>query len=432
MQILETINRGGFGRVERVMLENGQLGARKVFDPIVADDDKEKLRKRFEREARTQSALVFPAIMPIIGGDLTADPPWYLMPLAECSLADRLAAVRAHQEQIPAVALADMLNGLEQLHALGYVHRDLKPQNVLLYQGTWRLTDFGLVLPLGGSTTQLTTKSAWGTTSYAAPEQAVDFHHVTAQADIYSFGCILHDFYGTTDRIPYHMHSADGPLGVVIEKCTETEPARRFQSVAQLRQELLPLLDGSSIPPSAAAEGYISLINNPWLWTREAIADFAAFLRRQPDSFDVHQTLRDLDEASLQAMHETHPDKWREIVGYYCEWVGRTGHGYSFCDLLAKRLDLIVEIGDIAEKAKALLAAAAMAAAHNRWYVMQIVLDRCGPTMDDNLAHRVAVEIRIGQLHRNFEHCARTLGMPVSVFHARIMLVIADAAIGTP
>lgn len=424
MKVLEVINRGGFGRVERVQLSGGGVGARKVFDPTVSDDDVEKLRKRFEREVLTQSALSFPAIMPITDADLDADPPWYLMPLAECSLADKMDVVRSHQEPIPAVAFADILNGLEQLHALGYVHRDLKPQNVLFYDGSWRLTDFGLVLPPGSTTTQLTTKSAWGTRSYAAPEQTVDFHHVTALADIYSFGCILHDFFGNTDRIPHHMHTADGPIGIVIEKCTEVVPNKRFQSVAQVRQELLPLLDSAQVPPSAAAEVYINLINNPELWTPQAVADFAAFIRRQPHAFDVHQVFRELDESALQAIYEAQPDRWREIVSHFCDWVGRTSHGFSFCDLLARRLIIIIEMGDITAKAHAILAAAAMAAEHNRWYVMNIVLELCGPAMDDNLAHRVAVEIRIGQLHRHFQSCAGQLAG--TAYHDRIKAVLAE------
>ena len=158
MKVLGPINRGGFGRVERVRLEDGSLGARKVFDPAVPGDDIEKLRKRFEREVRIQSAIVFPAVMPIIGADLDASPPWYLMPLAEQSLAEVLTGVRQRGDSVPTVAFADILNGLEQLHSLGYVHRDLKPENVLFHEGAWRLTDFGLVLPLSSSTTQLTTR----------------------------------------------------------------------------------------------------------------------------------------------------------------------------------------------------------------------------------------------------------------------------------
>ncbi|QSV74519.1 MAG: protein kinase family protein [Aphanizomenon flos-aquae KM1D3_PB] len=48
----------------------------------------------------------------------------------------------------PLEALSDILNALEELHFLGYVHRDLKPQNILFHQGRWKLSDFGLVLPV--------------------------------------------------------------------------------------------------------------------------------------------------------------------------------------------------------------------------------------------------------------------------------------------
>jgi hypothetical protein len=369
--------------------------------------------------------------MPIIGADLEADPPWYLMPLAERNLAESVGEVRSGGHPIPAVAFADILNGLEQLHALGYVHRDLKPENVLLHDGTWRLTDFGLVLPVSGNTTQITTKSAWGTASYAAPEQAVSFHNVTAQADIYSFGCILHDFFGAGDRVPFHRHSAQGPVGVIIEKCTERDPARRFQSIAQLRQELLPILDGTSPPTGEAAEGYIALIGAPDKWSAESVMAFAAFLRQQANTQDTYQVLHNLDELSFQAIHAIDKDRWSEIVDQYCEWAGSTSHGFSYCDLLARRLVKIVEMGDVAAKAKAIVAAASMAAGHNRWYAMNLVLGLCNTTMDDNLAHRVAVEIRVGALRNDFESCADRIGQSVAAYHPRIREAIAGVSGGS-
>jgi serine/threonine protein kinase len=127
-------------------------------------------------------------------------------------------------------------------------------------------SDFGLVLPLSGATTQLTTKSVWGTRAYAAPEQALAFHDVSPQADIYSFGCMLHDFFGEEERIPFRRYTAEGAIGVVIEKCTELEPVRRFQTVAQLRQELLPILDGTALATGAAASHYLDLIRQPSGW----------------------------------------------------------------------------------------------------------------------------------------------------------------------
>lgn len=173
MKVIREIKSGGFGRVDEVV-DNGHRYARKTFAPSMPTTSAEldKLKKRFNREVRVQAEIWSDAIMPIESYDLNADPPWFLMPLADRTLAEEIQAFKSGGAP-PDAALADILNGLEELHALGFVHRDLKPQNVLLHNGTWKLSDFGLVLPTTGTTTQLTTHSAWGTQAYASPEQAV-------------------------------------------------------------------------------------------------------------------------------------------------------------------------------------------------------------------------------------------------------------------
>ena len=108
-----------------------------------------------------------------------------------------------HRSGHPSVGpLADILNGLEELHRLDYRHRDLKPQNILFYNGMWRLADFGLALPPADATTTLTrTHEIFGTEKYMSPEQATAFHTVLPATDIYAFGCILHDLVGVSPSL---------------------------------------------------------------------------------------------------------------------------------------------------------------------------------------------------------------------------------------
>jgi eukaryotic-like serine/threonine-protein kinase len=86
MQLVRVIERGGFGRVEEVLLGNGVLAARKVFDPQAiasTSDEYKKLLLRFKKEAKTQSLLDVPRIVTILQASLDVDPPSYLMPLAQ-------------------------------------------------------------------------------------------------------------------------------------------------------------------------------------------------------------------------------------------------------------------------------------------------------------------------------------------------------------
>src|SRR5688500_16942101 len=94
MKILSEINRGGFGRVERVQLEDGSIVARKVFDPspdVIAGTNVDKLRKRFKREVKVQSSLSPDFFVPVLTYDLSSDPPWFCMPLCERNYSVQIA-----------------------------------------------------------------------------------------------------------------------------------------------------------------------------------------------------------------------------------------------------------------------------------------------------------------------------------------------------
>ncbi len=185
MRVVREIDHGGFGVVHEVEDQKKKRWARKSFAPALRSGvERDKLQKRFAREVRVQSNIHHPNIMPIIEHDLDADPAWFTMPLATQSFMDKIQADHIQGRFDPA-PWQDILAAVEELHRLGYVHRDLKPQNILLVDEQWVLSDFGLILPTARGTTVLTSsKSAYGSYSYAAPEQAQDFRNTPEQADI--------------------------------------------------------------------------------------------------------------------------------------------------------------------------------------------------------------------------------------------------------
>jgi len=123
------------------------------------------------------------------------------MPLADRTYENQIADDRS-SGSVDIDAIADILNGMQYLHDMGYVHRDLNPKNILLHDGNWKLSDLGAVLPPTGHTVTLTEGTIIYTEKYCSPEQRNDFHKAQAPADIYSFGCIFHDIYGTNVRVP--------------------------------------------------------------------------------------------------------------------------------------------------------------------------------------------------------------------------------------
>lgn len=410
--------------VERVLMNDGTLLARKTFAPQFPGLDPsmlQKLRARFEREVRVQSSLNSPSFIPILESDLAAPDPWYLMPLADRNLLQQIQMDRM-VGAVPKAALADILNALEELHRLGFVHRDLKPQNILLHDGTWKLTDFGLVLPTSSATTKLTsTDSAWGTAAYCAPEQARDFRGVGPAADIYAYGCILHDVFANVPRVPYLRQTAPGPIGSVIEKCTELRPEKRFKNVQALRGALLTLLSTTApSPPSQQANDWAADLANVASWPSDKAAGFASYVANDADSADRYVVFKALDEDALSALASVSPDAWKYVALEYCDWISDTSFSFEYCDVLIKRLEHLFNNGDLECKGAAALAAAEMAYSHNRWFVMGYVLKLCGPALDDAAAQRIAIEIRAADASPSFVRCAEAIGKSLADYHPQI------------
>lgn len=428
--VVRSINRGGMGRVEEVELLDGTRAARKVFDPDPLAYSNalefEKLRKRFEREVKYQTELGRHGAMPVLGSALKDDPPWFVMPLADKTYADQIIEDRANKKISPE-PLADILSGLEQLHALGYVHRDLKPENVLYWKGQWRLSDFGLAANIVSTgTSRLTTLSSWGTQGYMAPEQNKDFKNVTAAADIYAFGCILHELIDGTHRLPYAVQSVKGAYDFIVRKCTQTDPLKRFKSIAALRAVLLDeLRRDPSLVRSAVTDQWATHLATIPTWEPERIEEFVAHLESATPGNQIH-VISDLKEEHLGALADKAGGDWEPIALAYCEWA-RAGFTFEFCDVIAGCLRSIFNNShsSVSVQANAATAMATLGERNNRWYCMQLLNPMTDSRISDQLAQRIAMEIRANELHEEFEKCAREVyGWNRPDYHKHILAAL--------
>jgi eukaryotic-like serine/threonine-protein kinase len=239
------INSGGFGVVYKaVRVEDGQVVAYKELAGGASDEDK----KRFIREVKIQAKLLHGNVVSILGYDLEANPPWFVMPLATCNLRDNLSSLIGNLPRIADV-FQEILDGVEGAHENGVVHRDLKPENILFFDASveWpsvKIADFGLGKRLDKESIIITSSSEnIGTAAYMPPEQFDDFKHVDQRGDIYSLGKILYEM--LTGRFPIHVDvkhpNIPGGYGFIISKCLEHEPNERYQSVSELRNDFLLL-----------------------------------------------------------------------------------------------------------------------------------------------------------------------------------------------
>jgi eukaryotic-like serine/threonine-protein kinase len=220
---------------------------------------------RFFREIEVAARLQHPNILPLLDSGEAGDLLYYVMPYVEGeSLRDRLA----RQGELPvhdAVRiLIEVTDALAHAHAAGVVHRDIKPDNIMLSGRHALVTDFGVAKAVSEATgrqTVTTAGVALGTPMYMAPEQAVADPHLDHRVDIYAVGVLGYEL--LTGRAPFsaatpqemlvahvtqepeplekHREGLSPALTQVLMKCLAKRPADRWQTAEELLAQLEPL-----------------------------------------------------------------------------------------------------------------------------------------------------------------------------------------------
>lgn len=269
---------GGGGMSHVFVAEEVELG-RKVVVKVLPPDMAAGLNaERFRREIQLAASLQHPHIVPLIAAGRTGDLVWYTMPLIG---GESLRAKLVREGELPVSdairTLRDVADALAYAHEHGVVHRDIKPDNVLITGRHAVVTDFGVAKALSASTGESSLTSigvALGTPAYMAPEQASADPHVDHRADIYAFGAMAYEM--LTGRPPFsgppqmvlaahvtqapeavsaRRQSVPAPLAMLVMRCLEKKPADRYQTAAELHQqlELMATPSGGAAPTTAVA-----------------------------------------------------------------------------------------------------------------------------------------------------------------------------------
>ena len=172
---------------------------------------------RFKREIQLAAQLQHPHVVPVLFSSEAGGLPWFIMPFVEGeSLRLRLARAPMGIGEIVSV-LRDVARALAFAHTHGVVHRDIKPDNVLLSQGSATVTDFGIAKALtvartgAGAATLTMAGTSIGTPAYMAPEQAVGDPNIDHRSDIYAFGVMGYELLAGTP--PFKASSPAKMLG---------------------------------------------------------------------------------------------------------------------------------------------------------------------------------------------------------------------------
>jgi tetratricopeptide (TPR) repeat protein len=340
-EVLQELGRGGMGIV--YLARQGQLGRLVALKMVPSPNASREELIRFRQEAEAVAALSHPGIVPIYEVGEHDGMPFYTMAYQPGGSLEEALDGRPMGPIAAATLLASLADAVHHAHQRGILHRDLKPANVLLTEeGLPRVADFGLARRLDEQGDRATRSGAIvGTPAYMAPEQALGNKGLGPGVDVWSMGVILYEmltgrrpFQGETllqtlehvrqqEPLAPQMLSPEVPadLGTICLKCLEKEPGRRYQSAAELADDLRRWLAG--VPVRARPAGPIE---QAWKWanrhptTAGLIAVSVLLVAVLTAALPLHilRLREEVDRAKAEAL-EAHESHRRAVLLAECE-----------------------------------------------------------------------------------------------------------------
>ncbi|MBW3597788.1 MAG: protein kinase, partial [Planctomycetes bacterium] len=274
LEILELIGRGGMGAVYKArQTELDRVVALKILPPTAAADP--SFAERFSREAKTLARMNHPHIVAIHDVGRGGGYFYFLMEFVDGVNLRQAIQAKSLSPQDALAVVRQICDALEYAHALGIVHRDIKPDNVLIdKQGRVKIADFGLAKLLAKTPADITlteAHQAMGTPHYMAPEQLHRPLEVDHRADIYSLGVVFYEL--LTGELPLGRFSPpsakvqmDVRLDEIVLRTLEREPDRRYQAASEVKTdvEMLALQPQQRALAAGAEAARKGLARDPW------------------------------------------------------------------------------------------------------------------------------------------------------------------------
>ena len=353
-EISDEIGRGGMGVVFRARdVRLRRAVAIKLLPPELAFRD--EVRSRFLREAQTAAQLSHPNIVPIYSVDEVEGLVFFVMALVEGeSLGVQLKREPRASLDFTHRVLRDVADALSYAHGRSIVHRDIKPDNILIDRVTGRtlVSDFGIARAAEGDSRLTVTGIAVGTPAYMSPEQAVGERDIDGRSDLYSLGVVGYQM--LTGELPFaanntpamlmkHINQAarpirdlrpDVPPGLerAIERAMAKKPDQRWPDAVGFRDALsddsvrsAPARDAIAARTDAPRPNAGQSSDHPPA-THRAVRDVAPQGRYVPPSAPVAPPVppglqpRDAANASQPAIPPWMPNSWRDVRRQWREY----------------------------------------------------------------------------------------------------------------
>jgi beta-lactam-binding protein with PASTA domain/tRNA A-37 threonylcarbamoyl transferase component Bud32 len=308
-RVTERIGSGGMADVYKAVDETlGRTVAVKVLHQRFSDDP--EFVQRFRHEASAAANLSHPGIVNIYDYGVENSTYYIVMELVRGTDLKRVVKERGALDPMKVADYgAQACSALTVAHGYGIIHRDIKPQNIVLTpDGVVKVMDFGIARAIDSDATQ--TGSVLGTAQYVSPEQAQG-RKLGPESDLYSLGVVLYEL--STGQLPFDgdtpvsvalKHVNDQPvpprsinpaippaLEAVILKAMEKDPTRRYRSADDMRDDLQRVIAGRAVTAqprvgdttvmpvieSAPRTPAVSRVNppkrdmNPWVWVAVAV-----------------------------------------------------------------------------------------------------------------------------------------------------------------
>jgi eukaryotic-like serine/threonine-protein kinase len=276
----EVIERAGSGGMAEVYRARDELLGREVAVKVLSRrlSTDRTFVERFRREAQSAANLNHPNVVSLY--DYGRDGGTYFIVMEYIDGKPLGDIIRTEGPLLPeraAEIASDVAAGLDRAHSAGLVHRDIKPSNIMINSsGQTKVTDFGIAraMTTEGEQTMTQTGMVIGTAAYLSPEQAQG-DPVDARSDVYSLGCVLYEmvggrppFAGDTPLSIAYKHVRENatppsaanpdvptPLDAIVMKALAKNPANRYQTAGEFRDDLQRFLSGQQVQATPLLAG---------------------------------------------------------------------------------------------------------------------------------------------------------------------------------